>query len=235
MKHKPIFRLSLLALLLAGCGKDTTELPEGPETPRQEAMPSSAGCRSATKRPTPRTKPVRLTAATGRLLPDLLAQCRPRGNHLSADDPAMGGGRSQRLRGDRKRSRPERHGNAVGSSPSYDFYAFYPQTPSRPTAARSSRRQPRRTDLPQRRMQHAVRLYGGMHPRVERGGEVPFRFRPLMTTVTIQVGFSEAAEVQKLVLSSENGPIAGRLHVRPSKPTGARLSRARDRTCWPCT
>ena len=44
---------------------------------------------------------------------------------------------------------------------------------------------------------------------VERGGEVPFRFRPLMTTVTIQVGFSEAAEVQKLVLSSENGPIAG--------------------------
>ena len=30
-----------------------------------------------------------------------------------------------------------------------------------------------------------------------------------MTTVTIQVGFSEAAEVQKLVLSSENGPIAG--------------------------
>lgn len=33
MKHKPIFRLSLLALLLAGCGKDTTELPEGPETP----------------------------------------------------------------------------------------------------------------------------------------------------------------------------------------------------------
>lgn len=33
MKHKPIFRLALLALLLAGCGKDTTELPEGPETP----------------------------------------------------------------------------------------------------------------------------------------------------------------------------------------------------------
>lgn len=33
MKHKPIFRLSLLALLLAGCGKDTTELPEGPGTP----------------------------------------------------------------------------------------------------------------------------------------------------------------------------------------------------------
>ena len=25
MKHKPIFRLALLALLLAGCGKDTTE------------------------------------------------------------------------------------------------------------------------------------------------------------------------------------------------------------------
>ena len=43
---------------------------------------------------------------------------------------------------------------------------------------------------------------------VERGAEVPFAFRPLMTTVTIQTGFSEAVEVQKLVLSSDD-PVAG--------------------------
>ena len=33
MKHKHIFRLSLFALLLTGCGKDTTELSEAPKTP----------------------------------------------------------------------------------------------------------------------------------------------------------------------------------------------------------
>ena len=44
---------------------------------------------------------------------------------------------------------------------------------------------------------------------VERGAEVPFSFRPLMTTVTVDIRFSEAAEVQKLVLSSENDPVAG--------------------------
>ena len=48
-----------------------------------------------------------------------------------------------------------------------------------------------------------------MHPKGGTRREVPFRFRPLMTTVTVRWDSPEAAEVQKLVLSSENGPIAG--------------------------
>lgn len=58
-------------------------------------------------------------------------------------------------------------------------------------------------------MQHAVRLHGRLHEGrgARRGGAV--LVPPLMTTVTADVRFSEAAEVQKLVLSSENDPVAG--------------------------
>lgn len=167
MKHKPIFRLSLLALLLAGCGKDTTELPEGPGTPATGG--DAIVCRLVDRQRSARhhgRNPHGLRPVTGRLLPDLLAQRRPGGDHLPADDPAMGGSRSQRLRGDRKRSRPEQHGDAVGEQSQLRFLRLLSGR-RRADQQRLDRRDgnPGRTDLPQRRMQHAVRLYGGMHPR----------------------------------------------------------------------
>lgn len=68
---------------------------------------------------------------------------------------------------------------------------------------------------------------------VERGAEVPFAFRPLMTTVTIQTGFSEAVEVQKLVLSSDD-PVAGAF-TYDIATASARPIRAKPPRCWPCT
>ena len=102
MKHKPIFRLALLALLLAGCGKDTTELPEGPETPATggDAIVCRLSIGNEAPDPTDETRTA-YGPAYRTVITRSIGACRPRGNHLSADDPAMGGGRSQRLRGDR--------------------------------------------------------------------------------------------------------------------------------------
>lgn len=144
----------------------------------------------------------------------------------------MGGGRSQRLRGDRKRSRPERHGNAVGEQSQLRFLRLLSGR-RRPGQQRLDRRDgnPGRTDLPQRRMQHAVCLYGGMHPRggTRRGGalQVPpaddHGYDP--GGILGGRGGTEARAVER------ERPHSGRLHVRHrNRPVhghpGQRIERA---------
>ena len=98
---------------------------------------------------------------------------------------------------------------AWGSDERYNFYAFYPAA-----AVRANSGSIILTAVPsvqtcnngECNMQLAY--MAACSEGVERGAEVPFAFRPLMTTVTIQTGFSEAVEVQKLVLSSDD-PVAG--------------------------
>ncbi len=126
-------------------------------------------------------------------------------------------------------------GMAWGSDSHYDFYAFYPadavQTNSGSIVV---------TAIPavqtcnngECNMQYAY--MAACTKGVERGAEVPFSFRPLMTTVTVDIRFSEAAEVQKLVLSSENDPVAG-----PSRSTSKHIGPPSLRTdapkCLRCT
>lgn len=211
MKHKPIFRLSLLALLLAGCGKDTTELPEGPETPATggDAIVCRLSIGNEAPDPTDETRtaygplqdgyyPIywRNADRVGIICPQTTPQW------AEVEVSVSGATESEADLSDT--------GMQWGSSPSYDFYAFYPAD-----AVQANSGSIVATAIPavqtyhngECNMQYAY--MAACTQGVERGGEVPFRFRPLMTTVTIQVGFSEAAEVQKLVLSSENGPIAG--------------------------
>ena len=211
MKHKPIFRLALLALLLAGCGKDTTELPEGPETPATggDAIVCRLSIGNEAPDPTDETRtaygplqdgyyPIywRNADRVGIICPQTTPQW------AEVEVSVSGATESEADLSDT--------GMQWGSSPSYDFYAFYPAD-----AVQANSGSIVATAIPavqtyhngECNMQYAY--MAACTQGVERGGEVPFRFRPLMTTVTIQVGFSEAAEVQKLVLSSENGPIAG--------------------------
>jgi len=211
MKHKPIFRLAHLALLLAGCGKDTTELPEGPETPATggDAIVCRLSIGNEAPDPTDETRTAYGPLQT--VLPDLLARMPtawevicPQTTRQWAEVEVSVSGATE------SEADLSDTGMQWGSSPSYDFYAFYPAD-----AVQANSGSIVATAIPavqtyhngECNMQYAY--MAACTQGVERGGEVPFRFRPLMTTVTIQVGFSEAAEVQKLVLSSENGPIAG--------------------------
>ena len=211
MKHKPIFRLALLALLLAGCGKDTTELPEGPETPATggDAIVCRLSIGNEAPDPTDETRtaygplqdgyyPIywRNADRVGIICPQTTPQW------AEVEVSVSGATESEADLSDT--------GMQWGSSPSYDFYAFYPAD-----AVQANSGSIVATAIPAVQTYHngecntQYAYMAACTQGVERGGEVPFRFRPLMTTVTIQVGFSEAAEVQKLVLSSENGPIAG--------------------------
>lgn len=211
MKHKPIFRLALLALLLAGCGKDTTELPEGPETPATggDAIVCRLSIGNEAPDPTDETRtaygplqdgyyPIywRNADRVGIICPQTTPQW------AEVEVSVSGATESEADLSDT--------GMQWGSQSQLRFLRLLP-----------GRRRPGQQRLDRRDGNPGVQTYhngecnmqyaymAACTQGVERGGEVPFRFRPLMTTVTIQVGFSEAAEVQKLVLSSENGPIAG--------------------------
>lgn len=144
MKHKPIFRLALLALLLAGCGKDTTELPEGPETPATggDAIVCRLSIGNEAPDPTDETRtaygplqdgyyPIywRNADRVGIICPQTTPQW------AEVEVSVSGATESEADLSDT--------GMQWGSSPSYDFTPSTRQTPSRPTAARSSRRQSR--------------------------------------------------------------------------------------------
>ena len=172
MTHKPIFRLLILTGLLSGCGKDTTEQPRPAD---RAAGGDAVSCRLA----------IGNDQTSG-----------PESETRTAYGPLTDGYFPIYWRtGDRV-------GMAWGSDPHYDFYAFYPadavQTNSGSIVV---------TAIPavqtcnngECNMQYAY--MAACTKGVERGAEVPFSFRPLMTTVTADVRFSEAAEVQKLVLS----------------------------------
>ena len=127
MKHKPIFRLALLALLLAGCGKDTTELPEGPETPATGG--DAIVCRLSIGNEAPDTTDETRTAygplqdgyypiywrnadRVGIICPQTTPQW------AEVEVSVSGATESEADLSDT--------GMQWGSSPSYDFYAFYP-------------------------------------------------------------------------------------------------------------
>ena len=127
MKHKPIFRLALLALLLAGCGKDTTELPEGPETPATggDAIVCRLSIGNEAPDPTDETRtaygplqdgyyPIywRNADRVGIICPQTTPQW------AEVEVSVSGATESEADLSDT--------GMQWGSSPSYDFYAFYP-------------------------------------------------------------------------------------------------------------
>lgn len=211
MTHKPIFRLLILAGLLSGCGKDTTEQPR----PADRAVGGDAvSCRLSigndeTSGPENETRTAYgpLTDGyfpiywrTGDRVGIISPQTTPQWAEVEV--AVSGATESEADLSDT--------GMAWGSDSHYDFYAFYPAD-----AVQTNSGSIIVTAIPavqtcnngECNMQYAY--MAACTKGVERGAEVPFSFRPLMTTVTADVRFSEAAEVQKLVLSSENDPVAG--------------------------
>ena len=211
MKYRPIFRLPVLALLLAGCGTDLTEQAFGPG----ESGNGGDGvvCRFAIDNDdAPDAPPETRTAygplrnggypiywRTGDRVEIICPQTTPQRAAVTVS--VSGATESE--------ADLSNTGMAWGSDERYNFYAFYPAG-----AVKANSGSIVLTAIPsvqtcnngECNMQLAY--MAACSEGVERGAEVPFAFRPLMTTVTIQVGFSQAAEVQKLVLSSDD-PVAG--------------------------
>ena len=211
MTHKPIFRLLILAGLLSGCGKDTTEQP-GPG--KTAAGGDAVSCRLAIGNDETSGQESETRTAYGPLTDGYFPIYWRTGDRVGIISPqttpqwaevevAVSGATESE-------ADLSNTGMAWGSDSHYDFYAFYPadavQTNSGSIVV---------TAIPavqtcnngECNMQYAY--MAACTKGVERGAEVPFSFRPLMTTVTVDIRFSEAAEVQKLVLSSENDPVAG--------------------------
>ena len=211
MKHKPIFRLALLALLLAGCGKDTTELPEGPETPATggDAIVCRLSIGNEAPDPTDETRtaygplqdgyyPIywRNADRVGIICPQTTPQW------AEVEVSVSGATESEADLSDT--------GMQWGSSPSYDFYAFYPSGAIRANAGSivvAAVPAVQTCNNGECNMQYAC--MSACAEDVAQGEVVSFAFRPLMTTVVVSVGFSETVEVQKLVLSSANDAVAG--------------------------
>lgn len=211
MRYRTIFRLPALALLLAGCGTDLTETACGPGDSGSGG--DGIACRfsidnddAADGRPETRTAygPLRdggypIYWRNGDRVEILCPQTTPQRAAVTVS--VSGATESE--------ADLSNTGMAWGSDERYNFYAFYPAA-----AVRANSGSIVLTAVPsvqtcnngECNMQLAY--MAACSEGVERGAEVPFAFRPLMTTVTIQTGFSEAVEVQKLVLSSDD-PVAG--------------------------
>lgn len=213
MKYSSVFRLSLLALLLTGCGKDDVEttawpLPEEPATAGDPIV-----CRLSIDNGDPSPEAETRTAygpLTNGSWPiywrnrDRVEVICPLATPQQASVEVRVSGSTE------SEADLSDTGMTWGEGTHHDFYAFYPSE-----AIRANSGSIVLTAIP------AVQTYnnGECNMRyaymsacaegVERGVEVSFAFRPLMTTVTVQVGFSETVEVQKLVLSSENDAVAG--------------------------
>lgn len=212
MKYRNIFRLLLPAMLLTACGKDTTEPFPGPENPaiegdaityrfsigNEDGPQDADGTRTAygplgngyypiywrngdrVEIICPRTTPQRATVA--------ISVSGPTESEADLSDTGM----------------------AWGDDTHYDFYAFYPAdavTANSGSIVVTSIPAVQTCENGECNMRYAY--MAAACEGVERGAEVPFSFRPVMTTVTVEAGFPDGAEVQKLVLSSENDPVAG--------------------------
>lgn len=210
MKYRSIFRLPVLALLLAGCEKEMTEVPAGasgtPAGGDAIAYRFSIGGGEPDE-PDTRTAygPLRngsypIYWRNGDRVEIICPQTTPQ--HAAVEVRVSGATESEADLSDT--------GMAWGEEERYNFYAFYPSS-----AVRANSGSIVLTAIPaiqtcnngECNMQLAY--MAACSEGVECGAEVPFTFRPLMTTVTVQVGFSQAAEVQKLVLSSADDPVAG--------------------------
>ena len=211
MKYRTIFRLPALALLLAGCGTDLTETACDSGDPG--SGDGAVACRFSIDNDGEADAPPETRTAYGPLrnggypiywrngdrVEIICPQTTPQRAAVTVS--VSGATESEADLGNT--------GMAWGSDERYNFYAFYPAA-----AVRANSGSIILTAVPsvqtcnngECNMQLAY--MAACSEGVERGAEVPFAFRPLMTTVTIQTGFSEAVEVQKLVLSSDD-PVAG--------------------------
>lgn len=212
MKHKPIYRLLILAVLLTACGEDMTEQPD-PGNPAAEGDAISYRL-SIDNDETPDPQNDETRTAYGPLTNGYFPIYWRTGDRVCIFCPQTTPQRAEvevtvsgTTQGDADLSDT---GMAWGSDTHYDFYAFYPSE-----AVQTNSGSVVVTAIP------AVQSYNNGECNmyyaymaacakgVERGAEVAFSFRPMMTTVSVDLRFSETAEVQKLVLSSENDPVAG--------------------------
>ena len=213
MKYTSVFRLLILALLLAGCGKDdveTTAWPR-PEEPAAAGDPIAYRLSIDNDDPLPESE---TRTAYGPLTSGSYPIYWRTGDRVEIICPLAAPQQASvevRVSGPTESEADlSNTGMSWGSGTHHDFYAFYPSE-----AIKANSGSIVLTAIPavqtynngECNMQYAY--MSACAEGVARGEEVPFTFRPLMTTVTVQVGFSETVEVQKLVLSSENDAVAG--------------------------
>ncbi|WP_295935465.1 fimbrillin family protein [uncultured Alistipes sp.] len=211
MKYKVILLLPLFAMLWTGCSKDSTESMEEPgeetangdrvifrfqisdgDTPPEDETRTAYGPVSNGYYPiywrsgdrveimSPSTTPQQATVEVN--------VTGPTQGEVNLDDAGM----------------------KWGNTETCNFYAFYPSTAVK--AASSSVISTAIPSVQTNNNGECNMNYAYMAACTEgakRGEEVKFRFRPIMTTVTVSVKFSEAVQLQKLVLSSANGPVSG--------------------------
>ena len=198
------------ALLLAGCGKDTTELPEGPETPATggDAIVCRLSIGNEAPDPTDETRtaygplqdgyyPIywRNADRVGIICPQTTPQW------AEVEVSVSGATESEADLSDT---------GMVWGEGLHDFYAFYPSGAIRANAGSivvAAVPAVQTCNNGECNMQYAC--MSACAEDVAQGEVVSFAFRPLMTTVAVSVGFSETVEVQKLVLSSANDAVAG--------------------------
>lgn len=214
MKYEHTFRLLTLAMLLqTGCGEDPTETAG-----KSETGPSAQGapvvCRLAIDNSDAPAAEGTTRTVYGPLTDDYYPIYWRSGDRVEIICPQT---TPQRSVVEVSVSGPTESeadlsdtGMAWGEDTHYNFYAFYPAKAIQANSGSivvTAIPAVQTYDNGECDMQYAY--MAACAEGVERGTEVPFTFRPLMTAVTIQIGFSEETEVQKLVLSSENGPVAG--------------------------
>ena len=184
MKYSSVFRLLLLALLLTGCGKDDAGTTAWPRPEEPAAAGNPVACRFSIDNGDPSPEAETRTAY-GPLTNGSWPIYWRSGDRVEVISPQTTPQRATvevRVSGATESEADLSDTGMVWGEGPHDFYAFYPSG--------------------------AIRANSGSIV-VAQGEVVSFAFRPLMTTVTVSVGFSEAVEVQKLVLSSENDAVAG--------------------------
>mgnify|MGYP005906916877 FL=1 len=212
MKYSSVFRLSLLALLLAGCGEDDagTTAWTRPEEPAAAGNP--VVCRlsidDGDESPEAETR-----TAYGPLTNGFWPIYWRSGDRVEVISPQTTPQRATvevRVSGATESEADLSDTGMVWGEGLHDFYAFYPSGAIRANAGSivvAAVPAVQTCNNGECNMQYAC--MSACAEDVAQGEVVSFAFRPLMTTVVVSVGFSETVEVQKLVLSSANDAVAG--------------------------
>ena len=212
MKYSSVFRLSLLALLLAGCGEDDagTTAWTRPEEPAAAGNP--VVCRlsidDGDESPEAETR-----TAYGPLTNGSWPIYWRSGDRVEVISPQTAPQRATvevRVSGATESEADLSDTGMVWGEGLHDFYAFYPSGAIRANAGSivvAAVPAVQTCNNGECNMQYAC--MSACAEDVAQGEVVSFAFRPLMTTVAVSVGFSETVEVQKLVLSSANDAVAG--------------------------
>ena len=212
MKYSSVFRLPLLALLLTGCGKDDAGTTAWPRPEEPAAAGDPVACRLSIDNGDPSPEAETRTAY-GPLTNGFWPIYWRSGDRVEVISPQTTPQRATvevRVSGATESEADLSDTGMVWGEGLHDFYAFYPSGAIRANSGSivvAAVPAVQTCNNGECNMRYAY--MSACAEGVERGGEVSFAFRPLMTTVTVSVGFSEAVEVQKLVLSSENDAVAG--------------------------